>query len=250
MKRSMLFVMISASLVASCGDKKPSQPVQPVATTPAQTQPQASQPVPPKTAPVVNPTPTPPPAAPVIPPASGCTTCQNTAPTPPAAVPPVVPRPTVQAPQPVEIPTNIGSKLSADEVKTLLTLHNQVRADVGVSGLSWSSDAAAYIQEWVDQLAATSCNLQHRQPNQYGENLFMGSMGYGVANAVKMWEDEKRAYNGAPISPSNFSGIGHYTQMVWRSTTQVGCAKATCNGMVIVGCNYNPPGNMIGQKPF
>jgi pathogenesis-related protein 1 len=160
-----------------------------------------------------------------------------------------VPRPTTQVPQ-TQVPATIGSKLSADEVKTLLTLHNQSRTEVGVSGLSWSSDAAAYIQNWVDQLAATSCNLQHRQPNQYGENLFMGSMGYGVGDAVKAWDNEKKAYNGAPISPNNFSGIGHYTQMVWRSTTQVGCAKASCNGMVIIGCNYDPPGNMIGQKPY
>lgn len=231
MKRSILFLVISSSLLTSCGGgNKPSQPTQPVVTNPV-----------PQTKPISPPVQTPiqTPVAPTVPSAPA-----------PSPVPPVVPRPTVQVPQPIEIPTNIGSKLSADEVKTLLTLHNQVRADVGVSGLNWSSDAAAYIQNWVDQLAATSCNLQHRQPNQYGENLFMGSMGYGVGDAVKAWEDEKKFYTGAPISPSNFSGVGHYTQMVWRSTTQVGCAKASCNGMVIIGCNYNPAGNMIGQKPY
>lgn len=246
MKRSILFLVIGSSLLASCGgNDKPSQPAQPAATTPASTS--TMQPVPPTktvTQPVVNPTP-----APVTPPpVSSCTTCSSNAPAP-STVPPVVPRPTTQVPQ-TQVPATIGSKLSADEVKTLLTLHNQSRTEVGVSGLSWSSDAAAYIQNWVDQLAATSCNLQHRQPNQYGENLFMGSMGYGVGDAVKAWDNEKKAYNGAPISPNNFSGIGHYTQMVWRSTTQVGCAKASCNGMVIIGCNYDPPGNMIGQKPY
>lgn len=241
MKRSMLFLVISSSLLASCGggSKPPVQSPPPVPTS------QTAQPTAPtKTVaqPVVKPQETP--SAPAIPPVSGCTTCSN------PSVPPVVPRPTIQPPQPIEIPANIGSKLSADEVKTLLTLHNQARTEVGVSGLSWSTDAAAYIQNWVDQLAATSCNLQHRQPNQYGENLFMGSMGYGVSDAVKAWDSEKKAYNGAPISPSNFSGVGHYTQMVWRSTTKVGCAKASCNGMVIIGCNYDPPGNMIGQKPY
>lgn len=236
MKRSMLFLVISSGLIASCGGgNKPSQPVQPVVTNPISQIPQTKPVSPPVQTPIQTPTP-------VVSP-TPCTTCSST-------VPPVVPRPTVQVPQPVEVPTTIGSKLSADEVKTLLTLHNQARSEVGVSGLNWSSDAAIYIQNWVDQLAATSCNLQHRQPNQYGENLFMGSTGYGVGDAVKAWESEKKDYNGAPISPSNFSGIGHYTQMVWRSTTKVGCAKASCKGMVIIGCNYDLAGNMMGQKPY
>jgi len=245
MKRTRLFLVIGSSLLASCGGgNKPSQPVQSAATFPSPSSPIMQPTAPTKTAqPVINP-----PSAPVISPPSSCTTCSNNAPAP-SPVPPVVPRPTVQVP-PIQLPATIGSTLSADEVKTLLTLHNQARTEVGVNGLSWSSDAAAYIQNWVDQLAATSCHLQHRQPNQYGENLFMGSTGYGVADAVKMWDSEKKNYNGDPISPSNFSNVGHYTQMVWRSTTKVGCAKASCNGMLIIGCNYDPQGNMIGQKPY
>lgn len=232
MKRSMLFWVISSGLLASCGGgNKPSQPMQPVVTDPApQTKP-ISPPIQPPVLPNVPPTP--------------CTTCSSTP--APSTLPPVVPRPTVQIPQTIEVPTNIGSKLSADEVKTLLTLHNQARTEVGVSGLNWSSDAAAYIQNWVDQLAAEKCSLEHRQPNQYGENLFMGSIGYGVGEAVKMWESEKKAYHG---ESNNFSNVGHYTQMVWRSTTQVGCATANCSGMVIIGCNYHPAGNMMGQKPY
>lgn len=247
MKRSLLF-LATLPFLANCGgnETKPAQPITSASTTP----PPVMQPVPPTktvTQPIVKPQEN----TPVTPPVSGCTTCQKTTPPPPAAVPPVVPRPTVQAPQPVEIPANIGSKLSADEVKTLLTLHNQARAAVGTPPLTWSSDAAVHVQSWVDQLAATSCNLQHRQPNQYGENLFMGSGGYGVADASKAWENEKFAYNGAPISMSNFSGIGHYTQMVWSTTTKVGCGKASCNnGMLIIGCNYDPAGNMVGQKPY
>jgi len=237
MKRSILF-LATLPFLAHCGGNN-TKPVQPV--TSASTTPSVMQPVPPTktvTQPIVKPQ-----EIPQLP--SSCTTCSN------SNIPPVVPRPTVQVPQTVQLPANSGSKFSADDAKTLLTLHNQARAEVGTPPLSWSSDAAAYVQNWVDQLAATSCNLQHRQPNQYGENLFMGSGGYGVADASKAWESEKNAYNGASLNMSNFSGVGHYTQMVWRSTAQVGCGKAMCsNGMIMIGCNYNPPGNMMGQKPY
>ncbi len=85
----------------------------------------------------------------------------------------------------------------------------------------------------------------------HGENLFMGTAGYyGVADAVAMWEKEKSAYDGGPIGGSNIGAYGHYTQLVWRSTRRVGCAKVECGGNVIIVCNYDPPGNVLGQRPY
>ena len=43
---------------------------------------------------------------------------------------------------------------------------------------------------------------------------------------------------------------GHYTQMVWRETTALGCGEAICNKTLIVACNYDPPGNYIGRRPY
>lgn len=152
--------------------------------------------------------------------------------------------------------SSIGSRLSSQEVQQLVSLHNKVRADVGVGPVTWSKELAIYAQEWANYLASTSCSLQHRPPSGtwkrvYGENLFIGTVGYfGVADAVKSWEDEKQYYRGQTLDRSNWYASGHYTQMVWKESLHIGCAKVECNGNVIIVCNYDPPGNVLGQKPY
>ena len=150
----------------------------------------------------------------------------------------------------------MGSRLSTGEMKTLLSLHNEARRDVGVAPLVWSKSLAVYAQLWADHLASTSCRMEHRPRSGrwkqvYGENLLIGKTGYhGVEDAVRAWEGEKSGYHGATLNPSNWYPSGHYTQMVWKNTSRVGCAKAECRGNVIIVCNYDPPGNVLGQKPY
>jgi hypothetical protein len=57
-----------------------------------------------------------------------------------------------------------------------------------------------------------------------------------------MWYDEIKDYdfNGGGFSMTT----GHFTQVVWKQTKQIGCAKVTCKGMDIYVCNYDPPGNV------
>jgi pathogenesis-related protein 1 len=43
---------------------------------------------------------------------------------------------------------------------------------------------------------------------------------------------------------------GHYTQIVWRDTTSVGCAAQSCPQGEIWVCDYSPPGNYVGQHPY
>jgi pathogenesis-related protein 1 len=151
---------------------------------------------------------------------------------------------------------SIGSNLSAKEVQQLIGLHNKVRADVGVGSLIWSKKLAIYAQGWANNLASMDCDLRHRPRSgkwkqKYGENLFIGTSGYyGVADAVRSWESEIIYYQGQTLDSSNYHDSGHYTQIVWKTTEQIGCAKAECNGNLIVVCNYNPPGNVLGQKPY
>jgi pathogenesis-related protein 1 len=152
--------------------------------------------------------------------------------------------------------TSIGSSLTLQEVEQLLQLHNKARADVGVGPLSWSKNLAIYAQEWADHLASAKCRMEHRpesgqEKQEHGENLFMGTAGYyGVADAVKAWVSEKEYYRREALNASNWHKAGHYTQIVWKNTKDLGCAKVTCKGNIIVVCNYDPPGNVLGQKPY
>ena len=52
------------------------------------------------------------------------------------------------------------------------------------------------------------------------------------------------------LTEANWAPAGHYTQMVWRETTRLGCGQAICNGTLIVACNYSPAGNVLGRKPY
>lgn len=148
-------------------------------------------------------------------------------------------------------PATAATRMKAADRQAILAHHNKVRADVGVAPLRWDDKLAAYAQEWAEHLAAKSCRMQHRQPNAYGENLFQGTAGrYSAIDAAKGWESEKKDYRGEPLTPKNFAPVGHYTQMVWRDTKRVGCGEALCNGTLIVACNYDPPGNVLGRTPY
>jgi|GEM_PF-962757 len=149
-----------------------------------------------------------------------------------------------------------GGALSAKDIKAVLDAHNRVRADVGVGPLVWAPEIANYAQKWADHLKKTKrCGLEHRsgktQKKPWGENLASYHVSSGHARAVAMWASEKKFYTpGTALNDRNWYPSGHYTQVVWRSTKRVGCGVASCEGQVVMACNYDPPGNMMGQKPY
>ena len=144
-----------------------------------------------------------------------------------------------------------GSKMSAADMRAITTYHNKVRADVGVEPLQWSDELARYAQQWADDLAVSGCSMAHRKEHKFGENLFQGTAGfYTTVDAAKAWETERKDYAGGVLTEANWRPASHYTQMVWRDTTSLGCGQATCSQSVIVVCNYAPPGNHIGQRPY
>jgi pathogenesis-related protein 1 len=151
-----------------------------------------------------------------------------------------------------------GSAMSDADAKAFVEYHNKVRKEVGSGPVTWSKDLAAFAQKWADHLAETG-ELEHRPrtgewAQKFGENLAIDATALKGAGA---WYGEKKDYEkGTPI-PEDFSKFtaGHYTQMVWKGTTKIGAGvavvqKGKYQGQVVVVCNYDPRGNIIGQKPY
>jgi pathogenesis-related protein 1 len=146
---------------------------------------------------------------------------------------------------------------SAEEKQEVLDFHNKVRTEVQKPALEWSDELSAFAQEWANYLAERGCNIQHRPrgggkwAQKYGENIFWG-MGrtYTLTDGAKTWYSEKKFWKGGVLSAKNWSKSGHYTQMIWGNSTKVGMGRAICkNGATIIVANYDPAGNMMGEKP-
>ena len=132
----------------------------------------------------------------------------------------------------------------------VLNAHNRYRAEVGVAPLRWSTSLAASAQQWANHLAATG-QFKH---SRSGENLAKASGGRSATYLVDMWGREKQYFVHGTFPNVSKSGswekVGHYTQMVWRNTTEVGCGLAKGHGGDVLVCHYNPAGNVRGQLVF
>lgn len=132
------------------------------------------------------------------------------------------------------------SASAQDLAQVVLAKHNALRALHCAPALRWDASLAA-----TAQASANRCVFQHSK-NGFGENLAMGTSGaYPPESQVQLWYDEFKNYDFAkPVFGPN---TGHFTQVVWRSTTAVGCGLAKCQGQDLLVCNYSPPGNYDGQ---
>ncbi|HEV8413860.1 MAG TPA: CAP domain-containing protein [Bryobacteraceae bacterium] len=144
--------------------------------------------------------------------------------------------------------TGIGAAQSRALEHDMLASHNAVRARVGVAPLTWSDRLTARAQDWADTLLARR-KFDHRPNSHYGENLFeIAGASASPAQVVEAWAAESRNYD---YKSTHCRGVcGHYTQIVWGGTKEVGCAVARGGGLEIWVCNYDPPGNWAGQRPY
>ena len=133
----------------------------------------------------------------------------------------------------------------APEAQAILDAHNRLRAAHCAEPLVWSDTIARAAKTWVDRLASRGCQLQHSETN-YGENIAGGSASTQSPDQVaSLWYREKDNYDFARGGFSMRSG--HFTQVVWRGSRQLGCASASCGDIRLWVCNYDPPGNMQGD---
>ncbi|KAJ7094469.1 PR-1-like protein [Mycena belliarum] len=126
--------------------------------------------------------------------------------------------------------------------------HNKVRLAHAAPLLTWNATLAAKAAQW-----ANTCQVKHSGgsllPSPYGENVVAATGAFPIAAAMSQFTVDSAGYD--PAKPA----FSHFTQVVWKATTQLGCAKAQCNDVFDPSlgaasyyvCLYYPPGNVIGQ---
>lgn len=147
-----------------------------------------------------------------------------------------------QEPQGSSEPPAQASHPSSSDWKAVLQRQNMYRCMHGVPPLSWSADLAQIAQKYADHQHGHMEHSQWAHEHGLGENLYWSSPTMNPVKGVDSWYNEIKLTNDGKVSAFS-SGTGHYTQVVWRSTTEVGCGQK--DGLLV--CNYKPSGNMAGE---
>ncbi|XP_077018158.1 cysteine-rich secretory protein 2-like isoform X2 [Tamandua tetradactyla] len=142
--------------------------------------------------------------------------------------------------------------------KEIVNKHNELRRGVSPPAsnmlkMEWSREATANAQKW-----ANKCTLEHskiddrKTRTKCGENLYMSSDPTSWSTAIQSWydEDQNFIHGVGPKSPN--AVVGHYTQLVWYSSFQIGCGIAYCPNQEFLKyyyvCQYCPAGNIVTKK--
>lgn len=143
----------------------------------------------------------------------------------------------------------------------MLHAHNTTRTDVGVPPLLWSKKLSEGAQAWSDALKADGCEFRHDPDTNYGENIYWAwrtgtdntSLISKPEDALDWWVSEINFYNYDKNTCKDGEQCGHYTQVVWKETREVGCGVSTCfdsgKQTDVWVCRYNPAGNN-GMRPY
>lgn len=147
-----------------------------------------------------------------------------------------------------------GQDLSRLEAR-LLAIHNRERAATGARPLVWdrtlasAADSYGPALERLGKLAHSPADSRRGQ----GENLWMGTRdAYQLEEMAEGWAAEKSLFRPG-IFPNvsrsgNWSDVAHYTQMIWKGTSRVGCAVRKGRKWDYLICRYSPHGNVVGQR--
>ncbi len=152
------------------------------------------------------------------------------------------------------------------EIQDALNAHNSERSAVGVNNnLVWDETIAKDAQSYADELAISGAwehdpkNTSGYTNGAYGENLYTSTQKVTLEFATEEWAAEEQYYTYGEIGDSStcVSGemCGHYTQIIWKDTSKVGCAISKYKigqykNWYLIVCKYQTPGNYVGQTPY
>ncbi|XP_010284631.1 PREDICTED: cysteine-rich venom protein-like, partial [Phaethon lepturus] len=153
------------------------------------------------------------------------------------------------------------STSKASQQKLIVDRHNTLRRGVKPTAsnmlkMEWCPPAAKNAQKWADR-----CTLSHSPANMRtttvlcGENLFMSSAPFSWSVVIQAWYNEEKDFEYGTGAKTQGAVIGHYTQMVWYNSYQIGCAVAFCPNSIykyFYVCQYCPMGNIqsLIQTPY
>lgn len=163
--------------------------------------------------------------------------------------------PTAQ--QRVTRPPIVIARPSADTLpRLLLDRHNAVRREAGVPPLVWDPKLATSAAAYARTISTTGHLVHSPRASRPGiaENLWVGTAGaYAPDAGVASWAAERTDYRDgifpAVSRTGNWLDVSHYTQMIWRTTTHVGCGLVRSARWEALVCHYSPRGNRDGQRP-
>lgn len=131
-----------------------------------------------------------------------------------------------------------------------LQAHNEYRQKHGVSTLKLNKHLCEISQNWANFLVKKNYLKHNTHPDCGGENIYSVTsthVNFTITGdePVKAWYDEINNHKFG-VEPNDLS-TGHFTQIVWKETTEIGVGFAKNNGKIVVVANYTPAGNVIGS---
>ncbi|XP_008566645.1 PREDICTED: peptidase inhibitor 16 isoform X1 [Galeopterus variegatus] len=158
--------------------------------------------------------------------------------------------------------TSPAGALKDHEKREMVELHNLYRAQVSPPAsnmlqMRWDEELAAFAKAYAQQ-----CVWGHnKHRGRRGENLFANqdeAEAVDVPLAMEQWHREREHYNLSAGTCDPGQMCGHYTQVVWAKTERIGCGSHFCEklhgveetNIQLLVCNYEPPGNVKGQRPY
>ncbi len=140
----------------------------------------------------------------------------------------------------------------------LLVAQNRERASLDLPPLSWSNQLAQGAHQWADYLRESG-RFQH-SPDlpggpRLGENIWGGThASFSPEEMVGAWIAEKKHFTLAVFPMNSSTGkiedVSHYTQIIWRTSTHVGCYLSEGTNEDILVCRYSEAGNIMGGRPI
>lgn len=139
----------------------------------------------------------------------------------------------------------------------LLDAQNAERVRLGLKPLAWSAKLADHARKWAQTLA-TSDMFEHSPVGAdggEGENLWFGSKGdYSPEEMIAFFVEEGKQFKRGTFpdvsTTGNWQDVGHYTQLMWHDTREVGCTIVSNARRDFLVCRYWPAGNTVGKPVF